>query len=309
MIELAGLALLRPWWLLALPPLLAAAFVTVRRQPLRAWSRAIDAPLLAGMAARGGVLPGASPDQRAVVAAAALILVGLIGPAVERTRVSTFRNLDALVLCLDASRSLTSGGNLVAATAAARALAEAAAGRQVAVVVYAGDAYLAAALTADREDLATTLASIDGDTVPDVGSRPERALALAREVLDKAAVLQADVVLMSDGGTADGDVAGAAAALARRGHALHTVHVPPSAAYAGVVPSAGRGDLDRLAASAGGLATGLADVDRLVARLAQRRELRLAAGDYAALAWRDLGWFFALAAALPLLLLFRREAA
>jgi Ca-activated chloride channel homolog len=308
MIELGPVALLRPWWLLAVPAVLAAAILVRRRAGLGAWRRAIDAPLLAALAARGAVRDGPGRQTLAPVLVAGLLALGLAGPAVERSRVETYRNLDGIVLCLDASRSVASGGNIVAAAAAARALVEAAGTRPVAVIAYAGDAYLASPFTADREDLATTLASVDGDTVPEAGSRPERALDLARSTLAAAGVLQGSVILLSDGGGAR-DGGAAARLLVADGHELHTVHVPPAGALGGVVPAADRTLLDGLAAETGGLAVALSDVERLILRVAEPERLRLGRGDYAALAWRDLGWFLVAAAALPLLALFRREAA
>ena len=122
-------------------------------------------------------------------------------------------------------------------------------------------------------------------------------------------MLNGDVVLLSDGGEADGDVGAAVAAGARDGLVLHTVFVPPAAAYLSVVPQTHRDGLDALAAASGGFAGSLRDVDRLIARLGERREIRLGQGDYAALAWQDLGLFFVFAAAFPLLAMFRREAA
>ena len=313
MIEIFGLAVLRPWWLLGVPLALCLWLLVRQRTGFRGWRKAVDPPLLAALLARQGeaMRPALSGSLRrlAPAAAAALIALALAGPALNRDRVATWRNLDGLVLVLDASRSMAAGGNLVAARSAARALGEAAGSRPVAAVVFAGDAYLACPLTADRAELAAILGAIDGDTVPDAGSRPARALALARRALMEAGILAGSVVLFYDGGGIDGEALDGARALAAEGRTLHTVLVPPLPPFAGVVPPPDPGALAAIArSSTGGQATDLTRIGDLLAALGEDVAPRLARGGYAALAWTDLGRLLLLLAALPLLAPFRRSA-
>jgi Ca-activated chloride channel family protein len=239
---------------------------------------------------------------------ACLLALALAGPALERSRVATYRNLDGVVLVVDASRSVAQGGNLVAARSAARALAEAAGSRQVAVVVYAGDAYLASPFTTDRRDVGAILDAIDGDTVPDAGSRPARALAAAREALLGAGMQGGGVVLFTDGGGLEPASAAEARGLLAAGHRVHTVHVPATASFAGLVPAGDARALAELARAGGGRATTLAELDDVLAEFGERSSVRLGRSDFAALAWADLGRALLALAAVPLLLLFRRTA-
>jgi Ca-activated chloride channel family protein len=287
--------LLRPWWLLALPLLALLAWRAAHRAaPLGDWVRAVEPHLMAALQARGAVRPGRRSGQALLVLAAG------------------FRNLDAAIIALDLSRSVTEGGRLGEARALAQALAEAAGTKAVALIVYAGDAYLVATPTTDRDSLNTILFALDGATVPDRGSHPARALALARRTLAEGAVVTGDVVLVSDGGGLDEassreTTAREAAALRDEGHRLHTVLVTDPA----LPPEAPRPDgagLARLAALGGGAAGSLDAPGPVLAAFSETIAHHLAEGGYAVLAWQDLGRWLAGLALLPVLLLFRRSA-
>ncbi|GJD61268.1 VWA domain-containing protein [Methylobacterium frigidaeris] len=300
--------LLRPWWLLALPLLGLLAWRAAHRSaPLGDWVRAVEPHLMAALAARGAVRPGRRVGQGLLVVASALVALGLAGPARERRDVAGFRNLDATVIALDLSRSVAEGGRLGEARALAQALAEAAGTRAVAVIAYAGDAYLVATPTTDRDSLSTILFALDGATVPDRGSHPARALALARRTLAEGAVVTGDVVLVSDGGGLGAATSREAAALREEGHRLHTVLVPGPA----LPPEAPRPDssgLSRLATLGGGSAGSLDAPGPVLAAISETVARHLADGGYTVLAWQDLGRWLAGLALLPVLLLFRRSA-
>ncbi|ACA15903.1 von Willebrand factor type A [Methylobacterium sp. 4-46] len=304
-----ALTLLRPWWLLALPLLgLLAWRAAFRAAPLGDWVRAIEPRLLAGLTARGAVLPGRRrAGQAALLATAALLALALAGPAVQRGDAAGFRNLDATILVMDLSRSVAEGGRLDEVRGVAQSLAEAAGTRQVALVVYAGDAYLAATPTTDREALGTILFALDGATVPDRGSRPARGLALARRTLAEMGAVGADVVLVSDGGGVDEAARREASGLSGDGHRLHALFVPTPA----LPPEAPRPDrpaLDRLAAAGGGVAADLDAPAPVLGAVGETAARHLADGGLAVLAWQDLGRWLLLGALAPALLLFRRGA-
>ncbi|MDP4022691.1 VWA domain-containing protein [Methylobacterium sp. NEAU 140] len=304
-----ALALLRPWWLAALPVVAVLAVVAVRRAaPLGDWGRAVDPALMTHLARSGAVLGGRRRASLAAALAAGLIALALTGPAVERRDAATFRNLDETVIVLDLSRSVAEGGNLGAVRQAAAAVAEAAGTRAVALVVYAGDAYLAVSPTTDRDSLGTTLFALDADTVPDRGSHPERGLALARRTLAEADVVAADVVLISDGDGIGDAAAREARALRDRGWRLQTLFVPAGQT---VPPGAPRPDalaLARLAAAGGGVAADVTAPAPVLDAVAEPTARHLAAGGYGVFAYADLGRWLLLLAALPALLLFRRSA-
>lgn len=309
MTELFGLAILRPWWLLGLPLAIAIAFVAARRAGgIGDWRRAVDDHLLEAIGRRGGVVAGKGRGAVVAAAAAGMIALALIGPASERSDAASFRNLDTVIVALDLSRSVSESPQFRDAKLAALSVAEAAGSRQVAVIAYAGDAYLVAPPTTDRKGLETTLFALDGQTVPDAGSAPARALGLARRTLKEAGVVGGDVVLISDGGGIDEGARSEARDLKGDGQALQTIFVEPRSAT-GLPPGpklSGKPELEALAEIGGGASAGALEPDAVTGRVSRNVAERLAPGAFASLAWYDFGrWLLALAV-VPALLMFRR---
>jgi len=305
--SLEAFTLLRPWWLLAPPLILALALAARSRGDLGDWRRAVDAPLLAVLAARGAVV---SASRRALglsawLIAAALVGLAVAGPAIERRDTGGWRNLDALVLALDVSRSVTEGGGFDEARFAALQVLDAAAGRQAALALFAGDAYLASAFSADREALRPLIASGLAGAVPDPGSAPVRAIALAGARLAAAGMVGGDLVLVTDGGGIDDAALAAAARFAADGRRLHVVHVASTAA--GGAPTGDRGAAARLAVAGGGSFADAVDPAAVAAAVAEPATSELVRGGFATFAWTDLGRALLALAALPMLVLFRRR--
>ena len=304
-----SLTLLRPLWFLALPVVAVLALRAAwRSAPLGDWNKAVDPHLMALLARSGALLGGRRQANLAAALAAGILALALTGPAVERPEAATFRNLDATVIVLDLSRSVTEGGRFKEARQAAQAVGEAAGTRSLALVVYAGDAYTALSPTHDRETLATTLFALDADTVPDRGSHPERGLALARRTLTEANVVAADVVLISDGDGIGQAAEREAAAIRDKGWQLHALFVPAAKALPAGAPRPDRTALDRLATAGGGRAADIDGPQAVLDRVGASTAQHLAAGGYGVLAFADLGRWLLLLALVPALFLFRRSA-
>lgn len=297
MIELFGILWLRPGWLALLPLAVAAAILLARRAGrLGAWEGVLDAPMLAAMRQLGRVVPGRRALSIAPAALIALLGIALAGPASERRQTESYRNLDAVVLVLDLSPSVVESGRLFDMLTAARLLAEAAGTRQTAVVIYAGEAYVAAPLSSDARALMGTLALLDGETMPIGGSRPEAGLALARQMLAEAHILAADVVLIGDGGAVGAEALAETKALLGAGAHLSTLALGADGAA-----------LDALSQSGGGVA-GTIDQPFAVARqLSERPVTRLARTGFAVLVVEDLGRWLLLLALVPAAFLLPRR--
>lgn len=304
-----SLTLLRPLWFLALPIVAVLALRAAwRSAPLGDWSKAVDPHLMALFARSGALLGGRRQANLAAALAAGILALALTGPAVERPEAATFRNLDATVVVLDLSRSVTEGGRFKEARQAAQSVAEAAGTRSLALIVYAGDAYTALSPTNDRETLATTLFALDADTVPDRGSHPERGLALARRTLAEANVVAADVVLISDGDGVGQAAEREAAAIRDKGWQLHALFVPAAKALPPGAPRPDRAALDRLSGAGGGRAADIDNPQAVLDRVGASTAQHLAAGGFGVLAFADFGRWLLLLALVPALLLFRRSA-
>ncbi|KQT52795.1 MULTISPECIES: vWA domain-containing protein [unclassified Aureimonas] len=304
MIDLSGFGLLRPWFVLALPVVLLLGFLAARRvSALGGWTRIVEPRLLDAMAKRGGVVAGRGRRNLVLAALGLLIALALVGPALERPATESFRNLDGTVVVFDLSKSVAEAKGFEAARTAAQEALEASGTRQAALVVFAGEAFIASPFTSDHAALARTIFGLDGTTVPVAGSRPTQALDLALEMLQGAGIVAGDILLVSDGGTFGEGTRAAAARIAEAGFRIDTLYTQSAIGRDG-----NPGELAALAGLSGGVAGDVSDLAPVIAALADDSARRIGASDFRALAWVDLGPLLLLIAAIPALMLFRRTA-
>lgn len=295
--EFLGYQLVRPFWLLAVPLLLLAGALMWRNsRSLGDWSRAIDPALLRALQRMGNVREGRSFGVWWLVAGAVAIALAFTGPSKLRDDGAAFRNLDGIVIVFDLSREMVASGELPQAILAARLVAQAAGSRQTALIVYANDAYLAMALTTDSRAFGDTLALLDEDTMDEDGSRPDRALALAREVLSEADIQIGDVVLISSGEELGAEAEREAALIAGMGSHL-AIMTPTTVLAAARLAEIGNGTLASFDAP-----------EPIIATLNDRVANRLTEAGYAVIVWRDYGRYLLFLALIPVLGLFRRAA-
>ncbi|WP_018264276.1 vWA domain-containing protein [Methylosinus sp. LW4] len=303
MIEIGDFALLRPLWLLAPPALAVLVAMTRRRDALGDWRRIVDPALLAIMLRRSASA-GASRSDAPLFFSVALISLALCGPAMKMRGAEQFRNLDATLILLDVSRAERLGQ----AVAAAQFLLERSGARQIGLALYAGDAYLASPLTDDAKSLESLLFAIDERTVPDGGTKPDRALAFARRLLREADIAAADIAIISDGEGLDPRAERLAAALAREGRHVHSLFVSARGGADALEPVR-RAAMAALAAAGSGRAGDAADPAEIARAIEARGVAHIAEGELRALEWRDYGRFILLLAAAPLLLALRGRGA
>lgn len=306
MIHIDSFVLLRPWWVAIFAAVLAVGYLGLRKgAALGDWTAVIDPRLLKALSARGAIIPGSGCKRFAALLTAAFIALALAGPAVRRAAQNGYRNLDATVVAIDLSRASLERGSLQEAKAAAAAIAQASGSRQIALIAYAGDAYLVTPFTKDQDWLQTEITAFDGQTVPDEGAHPARALTLAREILQRDHIIQANVVLVSAGTGIDASASQEARRLAAAGYSVATVFTPPEKTAGKPGNDFGEASLKRLAADGKGASANARNLEPVL-RLAESAPPRLSKSEYALLTWRDLGPFLLLLAAIPSLFLFRR---
>lgn len=306
MIHIGAFALLRPWWLAVLAAVLAIGYLGLRKgAALGDWAAVIDVKLLNALSARGAVIPGNRRKRFAAVLSAALIALALVGPAVRRAAQNGYRNLDATVIAVDLSHAMSGNGSLPAAKAAAAAIAQAAGSRQIALIAYAGDAYLATPFTSDQDWLQTVISALDAQTILEKGTHPDRALSLARKILQRDHIVQANVFLVSAGAGIDSSAFQEARHLVATGYSVDTVFAPSQKTAGKLDERSGESLLKRLAADGKGASANALNLQPVL-RLADRAPPRLTKSEYQLLIWRDLGLFLVAAALIPALFLFRR---
>ncbi|MGC3940649.1 vWA domain-containing protein [Roseobacter sp. EG26] len=290
--------LLRPMWLLALPVLgIAAWWLAIRRGGLGDWQRAADTALLQAMTALGRVDNQASRGPLWAILTVVLIsVVALAGPALERRDTLSFRNLDGVVFVVDVSGSVTEHSNWPQLQTMGRFGLASLGTRPGALIVFAGDAYVATDMTLDHLQLGQTFSLLDAALVPDRGSRPERALALAVQLLSDAQVIAGDVILLTDGAGLGPASLRETAAISELGARVSLISIDtPTAAF------------DTHARAGGGEVFALDQSETLLRWLQADARTRLEAQDYPLLFWKDMGRYLLALALLPLLLLFRRR--
>lgn len=194
---------LRPWWLLALvlAPLLPWLWRHLRR-PSGDWARICDPHLLRWLSVGEGAAPnrGIGPWLAAVVLA--LSSIALAGPSWQRLPDVSFSAQDSRVIVLDLSQSMLAEdlrpNRLTRARFRLSDLLNETSEGQVGLVTYAGDAYVVSPLTSDTNTIANMLPALQPDVVPVAGSRADRGMILAAELLRRSGMGGGEILLVSD---------------------------------------------------------------------------------------------------------------
>lgn len=203
----------RPALLLSLlgAALLGALGVWVALRGSRAIERLVPGRLIATLA------PGARPLLAVARTAASTMALGLFAVALaqpqcgQRSEVVKRRGID-VVVALDASKSMyardVTPSRLVRAKLELTGLLDELKGDRVAIVAFAGDAFIQCPLTTDYAAAKIFLRAVDPKSMPQGGTDIGAALRLARRVFDAADRGARDkvVVLLSDGEDLGGDV-------------------------------------------------------------------------------------------------------
>ncbi len=304
---ISDMTLLRPWWSLAALLALVFALVTSRRRKSAGdWGRTIDPHLLAAMAALGRLDTGARTwAGMAPFAAAGLIALCLTGPALNRGEGTTFRNLDGVVLVVDVSASMTRDDTWPATVTMAHAALKSLSTRPAGLIVYAGDSYVASALTTDHVQLGQTIALLEDGVVPDRGNRPALALTQAADMLSEANMLHGQVILFTDGDGLSAEALHAVAQIDDLNGRVDVVHAPTTVSPQ---PATSAAQLETLAAAGGGHYYTINQTAEIMADLEANGRQLLERQNFQLQLWTDYGRHLLLLALIPVALLFRRDA-
>lgn len=195
---------LRPLWLLAIPVLLIAAGWRARHRSAEgAWSRVIDAELLAALrlddrATASGISPWPWLAMAWTIAALALA-----GPTWERESSSAYRGSAAWVIVLDLSPSMSaedvSPNRATRARYALDDLLSAARDVRVALVVFSGEPHVVTPLTEDVATVRALLPPLAPDIMPTTGDVLAPALDAAGGLLEASGAKTPRVIVLTDG--------------------------------------------------------------------------------------------------------------
>jgi Ca-activated chloride channel family protein len=131
-----------------------------------------------------------------------LAVVVLSGPVWEKLPLPVFKKQSALVVALDLSRSMDAEDLKPSRLARARLklmdLLNSIKEGQVALVAYAATAYPVTPLTDDTATIQSLVSSLETDIMPAQGSRADRAVDLAVQLLRNAGQSRGDILLITD---------------------------------------------------------------------------------------------------------------
>ncbi|MDT8387103.1 MAG: VWA domain-containing protein [Thiogranum sp.] len=220
---------LRPQWLLALLPL-AALVTALLRNPARSrsWAPVCDPQLLPWLLAGSAGVQRRPRAPWLIALTGTLLIAALAGPVWERLPQPVFRDQSALVIALDLSRSMDAGDlkprRVTHALHKITDILKLRKSGQVALLVYAGDAFTVTPLSDDRDTILAQLNSLDTAMMPTQGSHADLALQAAGSLLQQAGARRGDVLLVTDG-INDKEFEEALKALRKDGHRLSILGV------------------------------------------------------------------------------------
>ena len=318
---MSGFHFLHPYWLLALPPLVAfAVWLARRRGRDGAWPRLMDGELLSLLRLSAGGT-GRSPWPL-IGLVWTVAVVALAGPTWQRQITPAYRAPAAWIVALDVSPSMdaadVSPSRIGRARYAIDDLLSAAHDARVGLVAFAGDAYTVAPLTSDVATVRNLAQPLAPSLMPESGDRLAPALEESARLLQASPGSDRQVIVLTDGPTDPARALIAAQQLHRQGIAVDVIGVgtssgaPEPDGNGGFVRNAsGQVELTRLdtdllrrvASAGGGRFVPLTALPEMVAHLheAGSREMSsgVAAPHVRLASWLDDGvWFLP-----PLLLL------
>jgi len=206
MMDMLPLHFIRPLWLFLLPlaviiPLLWRHL----RRPSGDWSKVCDSHLLRWLSVGDAA---AKPSRFGPWLAGFVWLVAalaLSGPSWQKLPDTSFASKDARVLVLDLSLSMMAEdlkpNRLTQARYRLSDMLDEALEGQTGLVAFAGDAFVVSPLTSDTNTIGNMLPALRPDVIPVAGSRPDKALEMAAELLKRSGMARGEILLIADSGS------------------------------------------------------------------------------------------------------------
>ncbi|MBC8210799.1 MAG: VWA domain-containing protein [Gammaproteobacteria bacterium] len=199
--------LLRPEWLWMLLPVFLLAWFFWRQQLFsRDWAAVIDAQLLPHLLV--GKAQGKSRWPVLLwLLLGVLSVLALSGPVWKKSALPVYKQQSALVVLLDLSSSMDSTDVKPSRLSRARLklldLLKMRKEGQTALIAFAATPYTVSPLTDDSETIQSLVNSLTTDIMPMQGSRADLAIEKARELFSNASISRGDILLITDGLSAD----------------------------------------------------------------------------------------------------------
>jgi Ca-activated chloride channel family protein len=201
--NLADFHFIRPYWLIALVPVVILILLSVRNKLARGnWSDVCDDALLPFILQDSMKKISRRWSSLALSTASVLAIIALAGPTWERLPTPVFRNDAAVVIALDLSRSMNATDIKPSRLVRARyKIADILQQRQdglTALIAYAGDAFTVTPLTQDTATITNQINALNTDIMPSQGNNTSAALKQAVALLQQAGQSQGAILLLTD---------------------------------------------------------------------------------------------------------------
>ncbi|NOR20731.1 MAG: VWA domain-containing protein [Xanthomonadales bacterium] len=206
MMDALPLHFIRPLWLALIPLAVIIPLVWRHlRRPSGDWSKVCDSHLLRWLSVGNAA---AKPSRIGPWLAGLVWLIAafaLAGPSWQKLPDSSFASKDARVLVLDLSLSMLAEdlkpNRLTQARFRLSDMLNETLEGQTGMVAFAGDAFVVSPLTSDTNTIGNMLPALRPDVIPVAGSRPDRALQMAAELLTRSGMTGGEILLIADSGS------------------------------------------------------------------------------------------------------------
>lgn len=296
--------LLRPWWLLALLPLIFLIYSLWRKRPqIEAWAAICDKHLL------DHLLQSKEPSKRGsalffLFMSALSMIIALCGPSWSRLPVPTYKQIQPRVLVLDMSDAMLardlSPDRLTRAKFKLHDLFQHRDGGQFALVVYTGEPFVVSPLTDDAQTIDSFLSALTPDIMPVDGAKLDDALEQAGQLISQGHFSKGQILVLTSE-TPNESALAMAKSLANK-HIFTSIMPIRAEDNANVLfqklADAGQGQLLNM--------TNTEELDKWLSFTSNNNQYRLSQHDDIPL-WRDEGRWFILPALIFLFPVFRRR--
>lgn len=193
---------IRPEWLLGMIPVLILSALFWRRHSQQsAWKQYIS-PHLSQLLVTQTVEKTHQPKW-VLIACWIIAVIALAGPALNKQSLPVFATEQGRVLIMDMSQSMyatdLSPNRLSYAKFRATDLLNELKEGETGLIAYAGDAYTISPLTRDSSTILNLLPTLSPDIMPTKGSNLAAALSLAEKLLAQGGHVSGDIIVMTDG--------------------------------------------------------------------------------------------------------------
>lgn len=198
---ISELHFLRPWWFIALIPLLVIALLLWRQTPKEhAWSAVCDPHLLKHLLQNktGG---SQIVTWLFVLLGSVFMILSLTGPSWYKLPVATYKPVQPRVLILDMSEDMLQTDLTPNRLSRAKFKLHDILSRkdigQFGLIVYTGEPFVVSPLTDDGQTIASLLSSINQDVMPVSGQNLNSALKEARQLMKQAGYQEGQILVLT----------------------------------------------------------------------------------------------------------------